>query len=110
MARVTAEDCLEKIPNRFVLSNIAAKRTKQILSGASTELTDVDNKPAVVALREIADGLVRAATEEEVAALEEAMEETKEEFSAQPATTIFADDNESDEEGSEDKDDQAAAS
>ncbi len=65
MARVTVEDCLEKIPNRFVLSILAAKRTKQLLSGSKANISDVENKLAVVALREIANGDVREATEEE---------------------------------------------
>ncbi len=65
MARVTVEDCLEKVSNRFVLSILAAKRTKQLLSGAKPKISDVENKMAVLALREIANGDVREATEEE---------------------------------------------
>lgn len=93
MARVTAEDCLKKISNRFVLSNIAAKRTKQLLSGSPTQLTDVDNKPSVIALREIADSLVRPATEEEIAELEASQEEELE-SAVSESTPIFSDDNE----------------
>ena len=69
MARITVEDCLKMIPNRFVLANIAAKRTKQLLTGAKRTMEGIDNKSAVTALREIASGSVRVATEEEVAAL-----------------------------------------
>ena len=65
MARVTVEDCLEKVSNRFVLSILAAKRTKQLLSGAKPKIDDVENKMAVTALREIANGDVREATPEE---------------------------------------------
>ncbi len=57
MARVTVEDCVTVVPNRFELCLIASNRAKSILSGASTTL-DRNEKPAVIALREIADGLV----------------------------------------------------
>ncbi len=57
MARVTVEDCLEKVPNRFALVVLAAERARQIARGASP-LVDCDNKPAVTALREIAAGMV----------------------------------------------------
>ena len=59
MARITVEDCLEKIPNRFELIHIAAKRVKQIAKGSQALITGTHNKPAVVALREIAAGLVQ---------------------------------------------------
>lgn len=58
MARVTVEDCLEKIPNRFALVILASERARQIARGAAP-LTECDNKPAVTALREIADQKVR---------------------------------------------------
>ena len=57
MARITVEDCLEKIPNRFELIHIATKRVKQMAKG-SRPLISGSNKPAVMALREIAAGLV----------------------------------------------------
>lgn len=58
MARVTVEDCVDKVTNRFELVLDAAKRSRQISSGAPL-LVDRDNdKNAVVALREIADELV----------------------------------------------------
>lgn len=53
MARVTVEDCLEKVPNRFALVTLAAERARQLAAGA-TALVGCDNKPAVTALREIA--------------------------------------------------------
>ncbi len=53
MARVTVEDCLEKVPNRFALVIVAAERARQLSTGA-TPLVVCDNKPAVTALREIA--------------------------------------------------------
>ena len=57
MARVTVEDCLEKIPNRFLLATVAVRRAKQLLRGARP-LVESDNKEIVTSLREIADGLV----------------------------------------------------
>lgn len=57
MARITVEDCLEKIPNRFELVLLAARRSKQLLKGARP-LIDSDNKEVVTALREIAEGRV----------------------------------------------------
>ena len=56
MARVTVEDCLDKVPNRFALVILAAERARQLSRGA-TPGVDCDNKPAVTALREIATGL-----------------------------------------------------
>ena len=58
MARVTVEDCLEKIGNRFALVILAAERAR-MLSRRSRLLVECDNKAAVTALREIADGHVR---------------------------------------------------
>jgi len=58
MARVTVEDCLEMVDNRFALVVLAAKRTRQLLNGASS-LVDGKNKPAVMALREVADGRIQ---------------------------------------------------
>jgi DNA-directed RNA polymerase subunit omega len=57
MARVTVEDCLEKIPNHFDLVLAAVRRVKQLLKGARP-LVDSDNKEVVTALREIAAGKV----------------------------------------------------
>src|ERR1700761_4268741 len=58
MARVTVEDCLDKVGNRFALVILAAERARQLSKGARA-LVRCDNKPAVTALREIADGKVR---------------------------------------------------
>ena len=60
MARITVEDCLEKVPNRFALVLLASARTKQLLKG-STPRVQADNKEVVLALREIADGQVAPA-------------------------------------------------
>ncbi|MDY0212462.1 MAG: DNA-directed RNA polymerase subunit omega [Desulfuromonadaceae bacterium] len=59
MARVTVEDCLEQISNRFLLTMVAAKRTKQLYRGAAPMIENVSkNKRVVQALREIASGKV----------------------------------------------------
>ena len=61
MARITVEDCLEQIPNRFSLVLIAADRAKQLLKGNETLIKDDrTNKEVVTALREIAAGAVIA--------------------------------------------------
>jgi DNA-directed RNA polymerase subunit omega len=64
MARITVEDCLEKIPNRFELVLGAAKRAKQLLKGARP-LVETDNKEVVTALREIAASKVSIERPEE---------------------------------------------
>jgi len=60
MARITVEDCLEYVENRFQLVMLGAKRAKQLLKG-SRPLIDSDNKEVVTALREIAAGKVSIA-------------------------------------------------
>ncbi len=58
MARVTVEDCLEKVENRFALVVLAAKRTKELKRGAPLTVRDRDNREVVMSLREIAAGKV----------------------------------------------------
>lgn len=59
MARITVEDCLRQIPNRFLLVMIAAKRTKQLYKGAQPLIENkAGNKKVVLALREIAAGRI----------------------------------------------------
>ena len=59
MARVTVEDCLDNVDNRFELVMLASKRARQLATGGEEPKVDVNNdKPTVVALREIAEGLV----------------------------------------------------
>jgi DNA-directed RNA polymerase subunit omega len=58
MARVTVEDCVTKVPNRFELVLVAAQRARDISSGATLTLDRDDDKNPVVALREIADSTV----------------------------------------------------
>ena len=59
MARITVEDCLGKVDNRFQLVMISSKRARQLQTGGKDALVPEDNdKPTVIALREIAEGLV----------------------------------------------------
>jgi len=61
MARVTVEDCLDKVDNRFELVMVATKRARQIATGGKDPLVaEESDKPTVIAHREIADGLVSA--------------------------------------------------
>ena len=61
MARITVEDCLAMVDNRFQLVMISSKRARQIQTGGKDPLVPADNdKPTVIALREIAAGLVDA--------------------------------------------------
>lgn len=57
MARVTVEDCLEKVENRFLLATVAVRRAKQLRRGARP-LVETENKEVVTSLREIASGVV----------------------------------------------------
>ncbi len=61
MARVTVEDCLEFVENRFQLVLVASKRARQITRGKEPQVDWENDKPTVVALREIAEGLVTSA-------------------------------------------------
>ena len=58
MARITVEDCLETINNRFELVLTATKRARQIAHGAEPLVEEENDKPTVLSLREIADGLI----------------------------------------------------
>lgn len=59
MARVTVEDAVEKVGNRFDLVLVASRRARQIATGGKDPLVDVENdKPTVIALREIEEGLI----------------------------------------------------
>jgi len=58
MARVTVEDCLEHVDNRFELVLVASKRARQLANGAESKLPWEKDKPTVLALREIAEGLL----------------------------------------------------
>lgn len=101
MARITVEDCLENVDNRFQLVLISSKRARQIMQGAEPHVDRENDKPTVIALREIAEGFVtkdilseeikQATTEEdeitdeaEVSASEETVTETVTEAAASP--------------------------
>jgi DNA-directed RNA polymerase subunit omega len=58
MARITVEDCMKHIPNRFELTLAAAYRARQLANGASHLVDESKDKPTVVALREIGEGKV----------------------------------------------------
>ena len=58
MARLTVEDCLENVDNRYNLVLLASKRTRQLLLGSEPLIEDQSNKSTVIALREIAAGVV----------------------------------------------------
>ena len=64
MARITIEDCLEKIPSRFQLVHMAAKRVRQIREGSEYLVSSPKNEDIVVALREIAADKVRVKTDD----------------------------------------------
>ena len=61
MARVTVEDCLDKVDNRFQLVLLATKRARQLANGVMPLVPWENDKPTIVALREIADGLITPA-------------------------------------------------
>lgn len=58
MARVTVEDCLGNVANRFELVMVAARRARQLSQGRPSLVAEENDKPTVLALREIADGLI----------------------------------------------------
>ena len=58
MARVTVEDCLDNVDNRFQLVLVATKRARQLANGVQPLVEWENDKPTIVALREIADGLI----------------------------------------------------
>lgn len=70
MARITVEDCLNKVPNRFLLVNMVAKRVRQIREGSEYLVNSPKNEDIVVALREVAA--------DKIAIKEEESEEKKE--------------------------------
>ena len=77
MARITVEDCLSKVDNRFELVLIASKRARQLATGGKDPLVkEASDKPTVIALREIEEGLIGAGFFDEPAeaTLEELLE------------------------------------
>ncbi|MGH8658579.1 MAG: DNA-directed RNA polymerase subunit omega [Gammaproteobacteria bacterium] len=74
MARVTVEDCLNHAENRFDLVMLAAKRARQISLGSRPLVDEENDKPTVLALREIADGLIDHVMVDAIALKEQAEE------------------------------------
>ena len=91
MARVTVEDCLENVENRFELVMVSSKRARQIATGGKEPKVPLENdKPTVLALREIAEGHIDASILEEptqeaaealaLTAVQEGLEQHEQEF------------------------------
>jgi len=66
MARITVEDCLENIDNIFEMVLVAAKRARRVAHGAEPMVEPENDKPTIIALREIAEGYVTPAILEEI--------------------------------------------
>ncbi len=86
MARITVEDCLDNVANRFELVLVASKRARQLANGAASSLAWENDKPTVLALREIAEGLIGPET---LNMVEEPVEEAPD--AAARAKALFAD-------------------
>lgn len=71
MARITVEDCLDNVDNRFQLVLVATRRARELAQGKSPKLDWENDKPTVMALREIAAGLVTQQSMEEEARQED---------------------------------------
>ena len=85
MARITVEDCLENVDNRFQLVLVAARRARQIALGQEPRVLWENDKPTVVALREIAAGLTTSEVLDE-----ETVEQPASEEQQQPAAVSAA--------------------
>ena len=105
MARITVEDCLEKVDNRFGLIHLSAKRVRQLRKGVEP-LIACKNKDIVVSLREIADGKVFQ-TEEEVSLLIENGEASMPEELPEKAPDISPDQEQGDQEAETEGNDNA---
>jgi len=91
MARVTVEDCLDNVDNRFQLVLVATKRARQLANGVTPFLDWENDKPTIVALREIAEGLIGPSIlEEQVRPEIELEEETPEEEQEAPVAVAAA--------------------
>ena len=93
MARVTVEDCLEHVDNRFELVMVSSKRARQLARDGKEPLVPVEkDKPTVVALREIAEGLIDAKILDELAEEEKGeitLESVKDEFAREQGLRDF---------------------
>jgi len=86
MARITVEDCLDHVDNRFELVLTATKRARQIANGADALVPEENDKPTVIALREIAEGYI----DSERVALIQAQIEATEAFDNRPEEEDFS--------------------
>lgn len=66
MARITIEDCLRRVPNRFMLVNLVAQRVRQIREGSEYLVSSPKNEDIVISLREVAAGRVAFVKNEDV--------------------------------------------
>jgi DNA-directed RNA polymerase subunit omega len=82
VARITIEDCLKRVNNRFLLVNMAVKRVRQIREGSEYLVSSPKNEDIVVALREIAAGkiIIREGKEEEIKGEIEKVKEKEEDL------------------------------
>lgn len=88
MARVTVEDCLDKVDNRFQLVLVATKRARQLANGVRPLVEWENDKPTIVALREIAEGLIDASIlDEPLYPAESVTASLEEQFSGQSDDT-----------------------
>ena len=86
MARITVEDCLANVDNRFELVLTATKRARQIANGADALVPEENDKPTVIALREIAEGFI----DSERVAIIQAEIEASEAFENRPQEEDFS--------------------
>ena len=84
MARVTVEDCLENVINRYELVLLASKRARQIVLGSDPLVPPDDDKPTVIALREIAENLVNTGNVDKINQLDTDEELSEDVFELPP--------------------------
>jgi DNA-directed RNA polymerase subunit omega len=85
MARITVEDCLKNVENRFALIHLAAKRVRQLRKGAEP-LVNAKNKDVVIALREIAAGKIYPIPKEDEGQIEQGTHEVPAEALPEPGS------------------------
>ncbi len=90
MARVTVEDCLDNLENRFELVLVAAKRARQLAMGSPAHLEWENDKPTVMALREISENFIDASVlnEEDIPSVEEETEADAATMSSEAETEV----------------------
>lgn len=86
MARVTVEDCLENVVNRYELVLLASKRARQLVLGADPLVPPDDDKVTVIALREIAENLVNVENIDKINQLDTEEELSEDVFELPPST------------------------